>query len=238
MDMNMPTWLSAPFVSDADLDTSVAIVRLITALLFGCLVAGVYRITRGKEDSQGPLLATLVLLTVLLCLTTIVIGNNVARAFGIVGALSIVRFRTVVEDTRDTAFVIFAVGIGMAIGAGYFLVPLVAIPITMVAALLFQPSRENGTRKTKGDSKNGKSKDTRFTLTLRVERGFLGIDSIEQLVAQHASDVALEGIATARNGTALDHTYRLTLETDAATSALFGALNLIDGLQGVELTRG
>ena len=49
------------------------------------------------------------LLTILIAMVTMVIGNNMARAFGLVGALSIVRFRTVVEDTRDTAFVIFAV---------------------------------------------------------------------------------------------------------------------------------
>src|SRR3712207_7408096 len=57
-----------------------------------------------------------VLLAVLVALVTLVIGDSTARAFGLVGALSIVRFRTVVEDTRDTAFVIFAVALGMAAG--------------------------------------------------------------------------------------------------------------------------
>ena len=50
-------------------------------------------------------------------MVSMVIGNEIARAFSLVGALSIVRFRTVVEDTRDTAFVIFAVVVGMALGA-------------------------------------------------------------------------------------------------------------------------
>ena len=64
-----------------------------------------------------------------------VIGNNVARAFSLVGALSIVRFRTVVDDTRDTAFVMFAVIIGMAVGAGQYLVPAAGIPTIALAAL-------------------------------------------------------------------------------------------------------
>src|SRR2546430_8185921 len=51
--------------------------------------------------------------------STQVIGDNVARAFSLVGALSIVRFRTVVRDTQDTAFVIFSVVVGMAIGAAH-----------------------------------------------------------------------------------------------------------------------
>ena len=59
------------------------------------------------------------LLSILIAMVTQVIGDNVARAFSLVGALSIVRFRTVVRDTVDTAFVIFAVAVGMAVGAGH-----------------------------------------------------------------------------------------------------------------------
>lgn len=233
----MPQWLSTPFPSDADLDTSIALVRLLTALFFGCLVAGSYRVTRGADESRGPLLTTLVLLTVLLCLTTIVIGSNLARAFGIVGALSIVRFRTVVRDTRDTAFVIFAVGIGMAVGAGYFLVPLVAVPITTVAAMIFLPSRGEIGRKRRREERSERAKQLRFTLTLRVERSFRELDAVEQLLAKHAQSFALEGIATARNGAALDRTYRLTLADDAATSVLFDALSRIEGLESIDLSR-
>ena len=57
------------------------------------------------------------MLAIMIALVTQVVGNNAARAFSLVGALSIVRFRTVVRDIEDTAFVIFAVAIGMAAGA-------------------------------------------------------------------------------------------------------------------------
>ena len=76
----------------------------------------------------------MVLLAILLGMVSMVIGSNIARAFALVGALSIVRFRTVVEDTRDTAFVIFAVVVGMAAGAGAYLVAAVGIPIVGLVA--------------------------------------------------------------------------------------------------------
>jgi len=60
---------------------------------------------------------------------TQVIGDNVARAFSLVGALSIVRFRTVVRDTQDTAYVIFAVVVGMAVGANDLWVSLIGIGV-------------------------------------------------------------------------------------------------------------
>ena len=86
------------------------------------------------------------LLTVVITVVTLVIGNNLARAFGLVGALSIVRFRTVVEDTRDTAFVIFAVVIGMGVGAGFALLSFIGVPAVLLASVLMRWCWPDGSR--------------------------------------------------------------------------------------------
>ena len=106
-------------------------IRFVLSLVAGLVVAMVFRRSRDESNLQSDraMFATLVLLSVLICMVTAVIGNYVARAFSLAGALSIVRFRTIVEDTRDTAFVIFAVVVGMAIGYGQILVPLIGIPL-------------------------------------------------------------------------------------------------------------
>jgi hypothetical protein len=105
----MNEFLTSAFEMDQTVGAGQALARMAGALLLGGLVAGIYRWTRGAAVARSELMATLVLLSVLLCLATLVIGDNVARAFSIVGALSIVRFRTVVRDTRDTALVIAGV---------------------------------------------------------------------------------------------------------------------------------
>jgi uncharacterized membrane protein YhiD involved in acid resistance len=65
---------------------------------------------------------TLVFLTIIISLVMMIIGNNVARAFALVGALSIIRFRTVVKDTKDTAYIFMCLCAGMACGtSSYFL---------------------------------------------------------------------------------------------------------------------
>ncbi|MBM4015195.1 MAG: DUF4956 domain-containing protein, partial [Planctomycetes bacterium] len=116
---------------------TLVLVRLAAATLAGIAIAGVHRAARGGNGrATAPFATTLVLLTVLVALTTLVIGSNLARAFGLVGALSIVRFRTIVEDTRDTAFVIFAVVAGMALGAGEWFAAAVGVPLIGVVALL------------------------------------------------------------------------------------------------------
>ena len=67
-----------------------------------------------------------------------VIGNNLARAFALVGALSIIRFRTVVKDTKDTAFIFWSLAAGMASGTGsYFLAISGTAIISMIALVLY-----------------------------------------------------------------------------------------------------
>ena len=67
---------------------------------------------------------TLIFVTVITAMVVMVIGNNLARAFALVGAMSIIRFRTVVKDTKDTAFVFFALASGLATGTSSYFSPL------------------------------------------------------------------------------------------------------------------
>ena len=96
--------------------------RLVGAWIAGCIIVLIYRVARRGAPATPALQPTLILLSILVAMVTQVIGDNTARAFSLVGALSIVRFRTAVEDTLDIAFVIFAVVVGMAIGANHWLV--------------------------------------------------------------------------------------------------------------------
>src|SRR4030095_10589873 len=115
--------------------------RLIAALLLGATVAFIYRRTRSASEVVPSFTVTRVLLAVLIAMVTQVIGDNIARAFSLAGALSIVRFRTVVRDTQDTAFVIFAVIVGMAAGADHLWVAVVGSAVVGVAILILRPRR-------------------------------------------------------------------------------------------------
>jgi uncharacterized membrane protein YhiD involved in acid resistance len=211
---------------DADVELPVLAKRLAAAFVLGCVAAGIYRWTHGKRGQSTGLTATLVLLTVLIAMVTLVIGNNVARAFSLVGALAIVRFRTVVEDTRDTAFVIFAVAVGMAVGAGFPMVPLVGIPFVALAAFLFRP-RETALA---ADSAT-------FTLTVRVGAGHDPDGLLRETFGKHLESSLLLATATARQGAAIDLTYRVGLRRPDAALALVAELNALEGVQSVELRR-
>ena len=132
----MPEFLKTAFHSSSTISPVDVGLRLLAALVFGGAVAWIYRRARGADAANGTFPGTLVLLAVLIAMVTQVIGDNVARAFSLVGALSIVRFRTVVRDTQDTAYVIFAVVIGMAVGASSVWVALIGLVVVALAAWL------------------------------------------------------------------------------------------------------
>lgn len=227
----MLDWLTGEGASDGPLDASTLAIRLVVALLLGVVVAGIYRATHGRhKDDASILFTTLVLLSVLIAMVSMVIGNSVARAFSLVGALSIVRFRTVVDDTRDTAFVIFAVVIGMATGAGLFLVPLVGIPLVAVAALLLSlwgPGRV-------GASSESVAEATAFVLNVRMGLGRDPDQLLGETLRQHSRSFHLQAASTARQGTALDITYAVRLAESGNLPSLVTQLNQLDGVQSVE----
>lgn len=99
-----------------------ALVNLIAALLCGIFIAILYRTTYSGISYSGNYVVSLVMLTMITALVIMVIGNNLARAFGLVGAMSIIRFRTAVKDTQDIMFIFFALAAGLASGAGMHLI--------------------------------------------------------------------------------------------------------------------
>lgn len=90
--------------------------KLLLSFVLGTMISAVYYWTH-LEIPERSFIDTLIILCMLISIVMVVIGDSVARAFSLVGALSIIRFRTVVQDPRDIAFVFFALAVGMAVGA-------------------------------------------------------------------------------------------------------------------------
>jgi uncharacterized membrane protein YhiD involved in acid resistance len=87
-------------------------------LICGVIIALVYRFIYKGPSYSVTYVNSLVLLSLITSLVIMVIGNNLARAFGLVGAMSIIRFRTAVRDVQDIVFIFFALAVGMAAGVG------------------------------------------------------------------------------------------------------------------------
>lgn len=228
----MPDWLLGSESGEAPATPGALAARLILALVFGGAVAVVYRVSHGREKSDGlPLTTTLVLLSILIAMVSMVIGNSVARAFSLVGALSIVRFRTVVDDTRDTAFVIFAVIVGMAAGAGLLWVPLIGIPIVALASV----GLSRGLSRLGQATSAGQIQECILCVRLGLGRDPDAL--IGAILARHLSRQRVTAVGTARQGAAVETTYKVQLKPESTMTGLVTELNHVEGVLSVELNR-
>jgi hypothetical protein len=217
----MPDWVRDSLHESVILRTDELLLRLLASFALGCVAAGVYRLTTRDSRTAG-LLGTLVLLSVLIAVLTIVIGNSLARAFSLVGSMAIIRFRSVVENTRDTAFVMFAVVTGMACGSGYVLAAVAAIPLVLLGSWLFRPRLESAI-------------EVRQLLILRLGTASGAEQKVQALLKQRGLSYRLTGLETVRGGAALDVKFSISpLDANVALD-LVTELNRIDGVQGVEL---
>jgi hypothetical protein len=222
----MPDFLKSALADGPSLDPVGVAARLLAALLLGTLVAWIYRRTRQGADISPSFPVTLVLLAILIAMVTQVIGDNVARAFSLVGALSIVRFRTVVRDTQDTAYVIFAVIVGMAVGAKGLWVALIGIGVVGLAAYLMMAR-----------AKVFSATEPMFTLRVRIGLG-LDVDALlGPTLDTHAQERELMSVATGKQGISLEVVYEARLRPGKSPHDLVKALNLIEGVQRVEMHR-
>jgi len=96
--------------------------KLVVAAIVGQIVTSVHKHYQRERAPSRSLLQAEVLLCVSGALMMIIIGNSTARALGIAGGASIIRFRTPVEDPRDTILLFLLLGLGMAAGLGSFAV--------------------------------------------------------------------------------------------------------------------
>ncbi len=111
--------------------------NIILSVIVGVVLSVIYRSThRGLSYSQS-FSQTIVFVSLIVAIVMMVIGGSLARAFALVGALSIIRFRTVLKDTKDMAYVFAALALGMAAGtSNYFLAVVGTLSVSLLAYLL------------------------------------------------------------------------------------------------------
>jgi hypothetical protein len=221
----MPDFLTQTLGSGPAILPLTLLVRALFALLLGGVVVLVYRKSRSPIEQTPSFPPTLLLMTVLIAVVTQVIGNNSARAFSLVGVLSIVRFRTVVRDTLDTVFVIFAVTIGMAVGADELWVAVIGIGVVILALTIVKtaPGNLGGTVPS-------------FLLTVRAGIGQEVAGALDPVLDTHLLDRRLLSICSAKHGSAIDRSFEVHIKTTHDPDALVRAVCQIEGVMSADLT--
>jgi uncharacterized membrane protein YhiD involved in acid resistance len=101
------------------------VMALLTSFFLALILAYVYRVTHRGLSYSSSFVHAMIIMSVTVSLIMLIIGSNIARAFALVGALSIIRFRNAVKESRDVAFIFVAMAVGMAAGTGFYWAALV-----------------------------------------------------------------------------------------------------------------
>ncbi len=150
-----------------DLSEETIFLRILAGFVLGCFIYLSYMISHEGSVYSRKFNISLVILTLITTTVMIVIGNNIALSLGMVGALSIVRFRTVIKDSRDTVYIFWCIVVGICCGAGDYKVATIGSAFIFATILVF------------GRIKS----DNRMLLIIRVARP--DSEKVEALIFQY-----------------------------------------------------
>lgn len=198
------------------------LINIVLAMVLGFFIAVVYRYTHKGLSYSQSFTQTILFVSVIVAIVMMVIGSSLAKAFALVGALSIIRFRTVVKDTRDTAFVFGALAVGMASGtSNYFLALTGAVFIILIALSLYKFNF-------------GALYKSEFILRFTFEQDYDSSGYLK-LINEHSKRSNMLHIEPSGDGQSLRLTYDITLKEDATAEKLTKALGQIEGASEVVL---
>lgn len=132
----MKKYLYTMFEGSGSLTTEAIILHILVAVLLGCVIYMSYYFTHAGGVYSKKFNVSLLSLTILTATVMTVIGNNIALSLGMVGALSIVRFRTAIKDSRDTTYIFWTIIVGICCGVGDYTVAVTGSAAVFVVLLI------------------------------------------------------------------------------------------------------
>jgi len=180
------------------------------------LAAGVYRKVRVGPGDFYSLYITLLVTPVVVSMIMMAIGSNIALSLGLVGALSIIRFRTVIKETRDMSFLFLTIGIGLCCGSGAYPLALFGtLFVCLVLVALHYTARVHFT-------------SSEYILVFRQRKPDHA--QADTMLDNWVPWRKLHGAADLGDEQGCEYTYRIRLGKDITPEALINRLKNTEGL--------
>jgi hypothetical protein len=136
----LETFLNLGSTEALTLNLQGILMVVLSSLALGLMISQVYIKTHRKEGYAENFPITLIMLPAIIAVIILLVGNNVARAFSLAGAFSLIRFRSAPGDPKDIAYVFFTLAVGLACGMGYLFYALI---FALILCLVNEDAFEN-----------------------------------------------------------------------------------------------
>lgn len=213
-----------------DLSSEFAVLEVVAGIVLSfalsAFIGWVYQLTHRGTSYTQSFVFTLVINGMVVALVMMIVGSNIARAFSLVGALSIIRFRNAVKETRDVGFIFFTMGIGMAVGTKFYLLAVFATAtISLVIWLMTHfdwYAREVASQILRVQLPNGMPFDSLFNSLFR----------------QYTSAAELISVDSVRSGMLTELTYSIRMKKSEQIQQFLTEVRNLNGNNKVTLIAG
>ncbi|MEW6194005.1 MAG: DUF4956 domain-containing protein [Bacteroidota bacterium] len=202
---------------------SEIIVNVLVSFICSFVVSLIYRFTyRGPGYSEN-FVNSIMFLSVITALVIMVIGNNLARAFGLVGALSIIRFRTAIKDTVDIVYIFLALALGMAGGVGYHKLAIIGTVIVGLILIIFS------------NTKFSFFLSNQYMLQFIYSNGEPDMKSILVILKNYCKSYEVINIRSNEIDKSIECSYYLRLKKNQDTTQLIHTLQNVKGMKTINI---
>lgn len=199
------------------------LVNLILTLVLVALITFIYRLTHKGFSYSQHFTTSLIIISMVTTIIMMVIGNSLAVAFGLLGAFSIIRFRTVIKEVRDTGFIFLSLAIGMAVGTDNYVIAVVSTAVILLVIWFLYKTNF------------GSIHHDDYLLTFVVDSQKNSPDSFSGIFEKYFKNSMLLNIASKDDGHLSEMVYSVRFIDDAKSIDLVNELSALSGVLNVHV---
>ncbi len=199
---------------------------LVLSFIFSAYIGWIYKNTHRGTSYTQSFVFTLVMNGMIVALVMLIVGSNIARAFSLVGALSIIRFRNAVKETRDVGFIFLTMAIGMAVGTRFYL--LAAIATIFISLVVLLMTRFNWYAREMSSQ----------ILRVQIPNGTPFSELFERTFVKYTHTSELISADTVSNGTLTELTYSIGMKNSNQVQAFLDEIRKLNDNNKVTLIAG
>lgn len=212
-------------VSGTEIPLYSLILSLLLAFVLGQLLAWTYYFTHSGLSYSRAFVQSLVIITVIVSMVMSTIAGSFVIAVGLMGALSIIRFRNIIKDTRDIAFIFSALVIGMAAGSQRYIIAIVGA-LSICIIIVYLHFSEFG-------SHRPHNAFLRFRFSGYIDSGHPIVKILEKFCGNYALISSQGGDP---DNAMVEYAYQVMLKNASKNEQMLSELHNIEGIQNVNLT--
>ena len=217
-------WMEDTPQGSAVFSPQSVLLSLLLAFVLGQVLAWIYYATHSGLSYSRSYVQSLILITVAISMVMTIIGNNIITAVGLMGALALIRFRNIIKDTRDVAFIFCALVIGMACGSHRWATAILGtVILSLIIVYLFYTDFASH------EPHNG---FLRFSL-----RTPMGADHpIPEILRHYCGSFILISMQDMGQGSPAEYAYQLFIRDTTQNEELMAELEKLEGIENINLT--